>query len=143
MRRRLESVDASPWQEHVDAAVPALVALEEDSTRSTVLHADLYRENVLFELLGHPRLIDPLPMEGDAASTGPSGPCTTTSDTARTLAWPQPPGSPASPCPSWRHGAGPWPWIGLLFYLDTGDPRAPRMADALAWLSAPTPRNRS
>ncbi|MGA5193388.1 aminoglycoside phosphotransferase family protein [Streptomyces exfoliatus] len=143
VQRRLESVDASPWQEHVDAAVPALGALEEDSTRSTVLHADLYRENVLFDWLGHPRLIDPLPMVGDAAFDWAFW----------TVYYDLGHGTDARLATAARISRIPvpvlTPWCralaldGLLFYLDTDDPRAPRMADVLAWLSAPTPRNRS
>ncbi|WP_327162252.1 phosphotransferase [Streptomyces zaomyceticus] len=143
VRRRLESVDAGPWQGHVDAALPSLVALEEDSARSTVLHADLYRENVLFDWLGHPRLIDPLPMVGDAAFDWAFW----------TVYYDLGHGTDARLAAAARVSRIPVPvlapWCralaldGLLFYLDTGDPRASRMADVLAWLSAPTPRNRS
>ncbi|WP_257586035.1 aminoglycoside phosphotransferase family protein [Streptomyces sp. NEAU-sy36] len=143
VRRRLESVGVGPWQEHVDAALPALVTLEEDSARSTVLHADLYRENVLFDWLGHPRLIDPLPMVGDAAFDWAFW----------TVYYDLGHGTGARLAAAARISRIPVPvlapWCralaldGLLFYLDTGDPRVPRMADVLAWLSAPTPRNRS
>ncbi|MFG2680787.1 aminoglycoside phosphotransferase family protein [Streptomyces sp. NPDC048392] len=143
VRRRLESVDAGPWQGLVNSAVPALVALEEDGGRATVLHADLYRENVLFDWLGHPRLIDPLPMVGDAAFDWAFW----------TVYYDLGHGTDARLATAARISRIPVPvlapWCralaldGLLFYLDTGDPRAPRMADVLAWLSAPTPRNRS
>ncbi|WP_380791255.1 aminoglycoside phosphotransferase family protein [Streptomyces albidoflavus] len=143
VRRRLESVDAGQWQGLVNAAVPALVALEADGGRTTVLHADLYRENVLFDWLGHPRLIDPLPMVGDAAFDWAFW----------TVYYDLGHGTDARLATAARISRIPVPvlapWCralaldGLLFYLESGDPRAARMADVLAWLSAPTPRNRS
>ncbi|MGW2539794.1 aminoglycoside phosphotransferase family protein [Kitasatospora sp. NPDC001574] len=39
--------------------------LGQDASRVSVLHADLYRENVLFDSEHRPALIDPLPMVGD------------------------------------------------------------------------------
>jgi streptomycin 6-kinase len=142
VRRRLETVDLGPWHELVNAALPELLALEEDDGRATILHTDLYRENVLFDWLGHPRFIDPLPMVGDAAfdwafwtmyydlGHGTDARLPTASRIARI------------PVPVLA------PWCralavdGLLYYLETADPRASRMADVLAWLSAPTPGNR-
>ncbi|MFE1249634.1 phosphotransferase [Streptomyces sp. NPDC058766] len=143
VRRRLESVDVGQWQEHVDAALPALVPLEEDGGRATVLHADLYRENVLFDWLGHPRLIDPLPMVGDAAFDWAFW----------TVYYELGHGTDARLAAAARISRIPVPvlapWCralaldGLLFYLETGDPRGATMAEVLAWLSAPIPRNRS
>ncbi|MFD8303224.1 aminoglycoside phosphotransferase family protein [Streptomyces sp. NPDC059690] len=142
VRRRLATVDLGSWHELVDAVLPELLALEEDNGRATVLHADLYRENVLFDWVGHPRFIDPLPMVGDAAfdwafwtvyydlGHGTDARLATASRIARI------------PVPVLA------PWCralavdGLLYYLETADPRAPRMADVLASLSAPTPGNR-
>jgi streptomycin 6-kinase len=40
--------------------------LAEDHGRRTVLHADLYRENVAFTRQRRPVLLDPVPMDGDA-----------------------------------------------------------------------------
>ncbi|MGC5362330.1 aminoglycoside phosphotransferase family protein [Streptomyces sp. DT24] len=143
VRRRLESVDAGPWQGLVNLAVPALAALEEDDGRATVLHADLYRENVLFDWSGHPRLIDPLPMVGDAAFDWAfwtvyhdlgHGTDARLAAAARTSRIPIPVLAP------WCRALA---LDGLLFYLESGGPRAARMADVLAWLSAPIPRNRS
>ncbi|NLU75512.1 phosphotransferase [Streptomyces sp. HNM0575] len=51
----------------VREAIPHLQALRESPARTTVLHADLYRENVIFDGRGNARLIDPHPMVGDAA----------------------------------------------------------------------------
>jgi streptomycin 6-kinase len=67
IRQRLHSLDLGPWKTLVEEACEGLPALREDSTRTTVLHADLYRENVIFDRGGHPRLIDPHPLVGDAA----------------------------------------------------------------------------
>lgn len=140
--RRLGVVDLGPWHGLVDMLLPELVSLQEDDGRATILHADLYRENVLFDRLGHPRFIDPLPMVGDAAfdwafwtvyydlGRGTGARLVTAARIARI------------PVPVLA------PWCralavdGLLYYLETADPRASRMADVLAWLSAPTPGNR-
>ncbi|MFD7813705.1 fructosamine kinase family protein [Streptomyces sp. NPDC059785] len=50
----------------VDAALSVLVGLREASDRTTVLHGDLYRENIPFDLDGEPVPLDPLPLRGDA-----------------------------------------------------------------------------
>ncbi|GAA2156135.1 MULTISPECIES: aminoglycoside phosphotransferase family protein [Kitasatospora] len=42
-----------------------VTGLHPDETRATVLHADVYRENVLFDHDRKPVLADPLPMTGD------------------------------------------------------------------------------
>ncbi|MGA5879508.1 phosphotransferase [Streptomyces cellulosae] len=137
IRRRLEAVDLGPCHDLVDRVLPDLLALDGDDGRTTVLHADLYRENVLFDWLGHPRLIDPLPMVGDAAfdwafwtvyyDLGHSTDARLTA-AARISRIPVPVLAP------WCRALA---LDGLLYYLETGDPRAPQMADVLAWLSAP------
>ncbi|MEU2774022.1 aminoglycoside phosphotransferase family protein [Streptomyces sp. NPDC007162] len=143
IRRRLEAADVGPYHDLVDALLPELMALEEDDSRKTVLHADLYRENVLFDWLGHPRLIDPLPMVGDAAFDWAfwtvyydlgHGTDVRLATAARISCIPVPVLAP------WCRAHA---LDGLLYYLETGDPRAPRMADVLAWLSTPTPGSRS
>ncbi|MDI3417297.1 aminoglycoside phosphotransferase family protein [Streptomyces luteolus] len=58
-------LDRRAWL--VREAMPELQALRESPSRTTVLHADLYRENVIFDGRGNPRLIDPHPLVGDAA----------------------------------------------------------------------------
>ncbi|MYR55981.1 phosphotransferase [Streptomyces sp. SID625] len=140
--RRLESVDLGPWHDLANAILPELMALEEDDGRATVLHTDLYRENVLFDWLGHPRFIDPLPMVGDAAFDWAfwtvyydlgHGTDARLATAARITRIPVPVLAP------WCRALAV---DGLLYYLETADPRAPRMAEVLAWLSAPTPGNR-
>lgn len=42
-----------------------VTGLRQDSARTSVLHADVYRENVLFDHERRPVLADPLPMVGD------------------------------------------------------------------------------
>ncbi|MEU6572532.1 aminoglycoside phosphotransferase family protein [Streptomyces sp. NPDC046805] len=49
-----------------DSALPVLVGLREAPRRNTVLHGDLYRENIPFDLDGRPVPLDPLPLNGDA-----------------------------------------------------------------------------
>ncbi|PLW65691.1 phosphotransferase [Streptomyces sp. SCUT-3] len=51
----------------VERALPYTARTLENSARTTILHTDLYRENVLFTQEGRPVLLDPLPMAGDAA----------------------------------------------------------------------------
>lgn len=140
--RRLESVDLGPWRDLANAILPELMTLEEDDGRATVLHTDLYRENVLFDWLGHPRFIDPLPMVGDAAFDWAfwtvyydlgHGTDTRLATAARVARIPVPVLAP------WCRALA---LDGLLYYLETADPRVPRMADVLAWLSAPTPGTR-
>ncbi|MGW0602360.1 aminoglycoside phosphotransferase family protein [Streptomyces sp. NPDC002640] len=138
VRRRLELVEAGEWLRLVDAALPDLAALEEDGDRTTVLHADLYRENVLFNQLGHPCLADPLPMVGDAAfdwafwtvyydlGRGTSARLATAARISRI---------PALALVPWCRALA---LDGLLFYLETDDPRAAAMADVLTWLAETT-----
>ncbi|WP_030957830.1 aminoglycoside phosphotransferase family protein [Streptomyces sp. NRRL S-378] len=141
IRRREHALDTGAWRPLVDATFPALTDLEEDPSRVTVLHADLYRENVPFDWLAHPRLIDPLPMVGDPAfdwafwtvyydlARGTGERLTTASRISRI------------PIPV----LAPWCRLlaldGLLFCLETDDPRAPQMAEVLSDLSASTPRS--
>lgn len=142
VRRRLEAVGLGPWHDLVNAILPEVLALEEDHGRATVLHTDLYRENVLFDWLGHPRFIDPLPMVGDAAFDWAfwsvyydlgHGTDARLATAARITRIPVPVLAP------WCRALAV---DGLLYYLETADPRASRMADVLTRLSAPTPRNR-
>ncbi|MGS2588814.1 aminoglycoside phosphotransferase family protein [Streptomyces hebeiensis] len=140
IRRRMEALDLDAWRLLVDAALPALAGLQEDPGRMTVLHADLYRENVPFDLLGHPRLLDPLPMLGDAAfdwafwavyydlGHGTDGRLAAAARISRI---------PVPVLAPWCRALA---LDGLLYYLEAGDPRAPRMAEVLAGLSASTPR---
>ncbi|MFI6473980.1 aminoglycoside phosphotransferase family protein [Streptomyces sp. NPDC050516] len=143
LERRLQKLDLGGWCSMVEAGLPTVADLEEGSCGPTVLHADLYRENVLFDWLGHPRLIDPLPMVGDPAfdwafwtvyydlGRGTDGRLATASRVSRI------------PVPV----LAPWCRLlavdGLLFYAESGDPRAPLMAEVLTDLLAPTSRSGS
>jgi streptomycin 6-kinase len=136
IEKRALNLDLGPWQSLVDDEVRALIRLNEDPVRSTVLHGDLYRENVPFDSQGHPRLIDPVPMVGDAAfdwafwtvyyELGRE-----TSQRLATAAWISRITVPT---------IAPWCRLlsvdGLLYYVDTGDLRAPQMAEVLSFLSA-------
>ncbi|MHB9759911.1 aminoglycoside phosphotransferase family protein [Streptomyces sp. BYX5S] len=143
IEQRAREVDLGARRLLVEAVLSTLAGLEEDASRTTVLHADLYRENVPFDGRGHPRLLDPLPMLGDEVfdwafwtvyyDLGHS--------TERRLAT----AARVSRLPI--PVLAPWcralALDGLLYYLETGDRRAPQMAEVLAALSASTPRRDS
>jgi streptomycin 6-kinase len=136
IRRRMETLDLDAWHPLVDAALPALAGLQEDPGRTTVLHADLYRENVPFDRLGHPRLLDPLPMLGDAAfdwafwtvyydlGHGTDGRLAAAARISRI---------PVPVLAPWCRALA---LDGLLYYLEARDPRALQMTEVLAGLSA-------
>lgn len=141
--RRARGIDLGERRRLVDDAFVALPGLREHPRRTTVLHADLYRENVPFDDAGLPRLIDPLPMLGDAAFDWAFW--TVYYDlgegTADRLA--------AAAGISRIAVTELMPWCrllaldGLLYYLESGDERAPRMARVLSGLSPASPRSSS
>lgn len=133
---RAENLGLGPWRSLVEEEFRATATLEQDAERSTVLHGDLYRENVPFDSNGHPCLIDPVPMVGDAAfdwafwtvyyvlGRGTSQRLVTAARTSRI------------PVPVIALWCRLLSLDGLLYYVDTGDPRAPEMAEVLSLLSA-------
>jgi streptomycin 6-kinase len=143
IRRRVLDIDLGEWRPLVDDAFVALPGLRGNPGRVTVLHADLYRENVPFDNAGLPRLIDPLPMLGDAAfdwafwtvyydlGEGTAERLETAAQTSQIAV------------------AELVPWCrllaldGLLYYLESSDERAPRMAQVLSGLSHASPRSSS
>ena len=139
--RRARGIDLGEWRRLVDDAFVALPGLREHQRRTTVLHADLYRENVPFDDAGLPRLIDPLPMLGDAAfdwafwtvyyDLGEG-----TADRLAAVA-----GISQIPVTELM----PWCRLlaldGLLYYLESADERAPRMARVLSGLSPASTRS--
>ncbi|MEU2393303.1 aminoglycoside phosphotransferase family protein [Streptomyces sp. NPDC007369] len=141
--RRAQAVVAGPWYPLIEATHRALPPLEEDTSRRTVLHADLYRENVPFGWLGDPRFIDPLPMLGDPAFDWAFW--TVYYDLGRETDRRLAAATRVSRIPV--PVLAPWCRLlaldGLLFYLESGDPRAGRMADVLSTLSPSTTRSRS
>lgn len=67
IRHRAGTLDLGVCKKLVYEACEGLDDLREDTSRTTVLHADLYRGNVIFDGCGRPHLIDPHPLLGDAA----------------------------------------------------------------------------
>jgi streptomycin 6-kinase len=143
IQQRARALDLGTWRPLVGEARSALADLQESSGSTTVLHADLYRENVPFDLLGHPRLIDPLPMVGDPAFDWAFW--TVYYDLGRGTGRRFSAASRVSriPGPVLARWCRALALDGLLYYLESGDARAPRMADVLAGLSATTPRSGS
>jgi len=135
IQRRAQSLDLHGQQGTVNDGVQALVSLTERSERRTLLHADLYRENAPFDEMGQPILIDPLPMVGDSAfdwafwsvyyDLGRQ-------TRERLAAAVHVSGIPASEILPWCRLLA---LDGYLYYLDTHDPRATRMAETLSLLS--------
>jgi streptomycin 6-kinase len=115
--------------------IEGLRVLDSPVQSDTLLHADLYQENVPFDVNGRPVFVDPLPMVGDPVF-----------DWAFWVVYydllrdPVPRlrlasaigGIPEAELASWCLCLC---LDGLLFYRETGDPRAPRMADVMATLS--------
>ncbi|GFH34883.1 aminoglycoside phosphotransferase family protein [Streptomyces pacificus] len=136
IEKRALNLDLGPWRSLVDDEVQALAGLHEDPGRSTVLHGDLYRENVPFDIKGHPRLIDPVPMVGDAAFDWAFW--TVYYELGRETSQRLATAARISRIPV--PVIAPWCRLlsvdGLLYYVDTGDPRAPQMAEVLSFLSA-------
>jgi streptomycin 6-kinase len=99
-----------------------------------LLHADLYRENVLFDHNGRPVFIDPLPMTGDPVFDWAFW--TVYYDLAR---------DPSHRLLTAARVGGicptrllPWCLIlcldGLLYYVETADPRITRMIEVMTVL---------
>jgi streptomycin 6-kinase len=131
INRRLQTVgDGIPA-----GCLNALTRLDPHAPPQVLLHADLYRENVLFDLDRRPMFVDPLPMVGNRAL-----------DWAFWVVYYD---LLRDPVPRLRlacavaeiPAAELLPWClclcvdGLLYYRETGDPRAPRMADVMAVLA--------
>ncbi|MGW0824207.1 aminoglycoside phosphotransferase family protein [Streptomyces sp. NPDC002845] len=139
IRQRLQSLDLGSWRALVDEACEGLPALREDPNRATVLHADLYRENVIFDGGGHPRLIDPHPLVGDAAFDWAFW--TVYFDLEREVADRLVTATRISriPVPEIT------PWCralavdGFLYYWEIGDPALPKIAKVLSSFMASDP----
>jgi streptomycin 6-kinase len=118
-----------------EICLEALTRLDSDSGRDALLHGDLYRENVLFDVDARPVFIDPLPMFGEPAF-----------DWAFWIVYYD---LLRDPLPRLRMAsaignippADLLPWCltlcvdGLLYYGETGDPRAPRMTAVMNTLA--------
>jgi streptomycin 6-kinase len=129
--RRLHSVGGDIPPESIEA----LSLLDPYVRAAVLLHADIYRENVLFDVNGRPVFVDPLPLTGDPVF-----------DWAFWVVYYE---LIQDPVPRLRlasaiaeiQEAELVPWClclcvdGLLFYREAGDPRAARMADVIAILS--------
>lgn len=138
--RRTTVLDLGPHERLVRAALPDLYALREAPGRTTVLHTDLYRANVIFDSHGRARLIDPLPQVGDAVfdwafwcvyydlNQGVFQRMAIASRISRI------------PLPEIAEWCRALALDGFLYYRYTGDPDETPAADVLAALTATRPR---
>ncbi|MER6088586.1 aminoglycoside phosphotransferase family protein [Streptomyces bluensis] len=136
IRERVQHLDLGPWRTLAEEACEGLPALREDPARTTVLHADLYRENVIFDRGGHPRLIDPHPLVGDAAFD-----CafwTVHYDLEREVTDRLATAARISriPVPEITAWCRALAVDGLLYYREIDDPALPKIAQVLSVLSA-------
>ncbi|MEU6815843.1 aminoglycoside phosphotransferase family protein [Streptomyces sp. NPDC046860] len=113
-----------------------LAGLREVPIRTTVLHADLYTENVIFDVDQRPHLIDPHPVEGDAVFDWAfwsvyydleQGMADRLATAARISRIPVPEITP------WCRALA---LDGLLYYTEIGDPTRPKIAAVLSSLMA-------
>ncbi|MBA2806475.1 phosphotransferase [Streptomyces sp. KM273126] len=134
IRERAQRLDLGAGRKLVAEACEGLPGLREDLTRTTVLHADLYRDNVIFDSGGHPRLIDPHPLVGDAAFDWAFW--TVYYDLEREVTDRLATASRISRIPAPEIT----PWCralavdGLLYYLEIDDPALPKIAKVLSTL---------
>ena len=136
IEKRAQNVDLGSLGPPVEREVRALAALQEDPERATVLHGDLYRENVPFDSHGHPRLLDPVPMVGDAAFDWAFWTVYYDLGHETNLRLATAARISRIPVPVIASWCRLLSVDGLLYYVDTGDRRAPQMADVLSFLSA-------
>jgi streptomycin 6-kinase len=137
-----ERAQATRFTELVQRALPWVARRREEPSRTALLHADLYRENIPFSLTGKPIFIDPLPMTGDTCfdwafwtiyyRVGHR-----TGDRFRQAVR-------AAGLP--KESLLPWCVLmtldGLLYYEATEDPRLPVMANTLSILVRHAERSR-
>ena len=135
IRRRIIALGGLVPTDCMEVGLDACDALPAKAPNVVVLHADLYRENVLWDAHGQPVLIDPLPMIGDAGfdwafwtvyydlADGQRGRLRLTENVAR---------ADLSTALIWAQVLS---LDGLLFYLETQDSRAARMTKVLRGLA--------
>jgi streptomycin 6-kinase len=139
VRQRARCLDLGTWETLVEEVCEELPGLREEVTRTTALHADLYRENVIFDCVGHPRLIDPHPLIGDAVFDWAFW--TVYYDLEQEVAERLATAARISRIPV----SEITPWCralavdGFLYYLEIGDPALPKIAKVLSSLTASDP----
>lgn len=141
VERRSHLARAHGFSEQLRSGISALEKVAECAERTTLLHADLYQENTVCDDSAQVFLIDPLPMVGDAVFDWAfwSVYYAFGQDTEHRVRL----ASQTSGCPA----AELLPWClalgihGLLFYLEVGDPRVPRMAEVILSLARLEERN--
>jgi streptomycin 6-kinase len=135
IRSRTERFAAYVPRRCVELGLDALTRRSESGTR-TLLHGDLYQENVPFGYDGRPVFLDPLPMYGDAAF-----------DWAFFVVYYDMASDPAARLrlaakASGLPAAGLLPWClmlcidGLLYYHEVGDSREARMTEVMLAITA-------
>ena len=136
VRQRMQALDLGAQEALVQEAFQEFENLREVPDRSTVLHADLYPENVIFDGGGQPCLIDPHPLRGDAVFDWAfwtvyhgleQGMADRLAAASRTSLIPVPEIMP------WCRALAV---DGLLYYREIRDPAEPRILDVLSSLMA-------
>lgn len=134
IHRRATGKDARIPESCLLRGMAAVNQLPKRADEQVLLHADLYRENVLFHHDGRPVFIDPLPMAGDPAFDWAFW--TVYYDLAR---------DPSDRLIAAARTSGmcptrllPWCLMlcldGLLYYLESADPRTSRMIEVMTLL---------
>jgi len=139
IRHRMITLGSAVPTDCLEVGLGACEALPATAAHEVVLHADLYRENVLWDAHRRPVLIDPLPMIGDAAfdwafwtvyydlAGGQRDRLRLAENVGQT---------DVSTVQIWAQVLS---LDGLLFYLETQDPRVARMIQVLRELAEMSP----